>query len=112
MTQRTHADGFWVVLENDELWFVGPRGAAWKEGTFAPLPSGVIKDLSRERALDFWGALYQTAGFKNGRVVVKRPLLPARSRIVYTDVDVPRNDWSRTPPRLHLWIRESFVTGP
>ncbi len=95
-----------------ESWIVGADAVATREGTFAAAPLGIAP--SGDIALDPAGNVFSLDGFVG--VVVKRPLEPGVSTVVYEENVPPGANDSRTVPfQPYLTVSAGFsalVTGP
>lgn len=121
-TVRAQPDGFWYVVFGksgapDQLWKLGFDGNTTVVGTYSPTPpsTGVSAGIAK---LDSTGAMYQLGTGPDPLIdiVIKRPLAPGASSIVYDESKGPAgsNDFTKTtPPILYAKIHNSnLVTGP
>lgn len=118
---RAHGEAFWLV---DAAGFGAPRrysagtgGQAVFDGTYAPLPAGVVMDAPADGTalLDGAGVLWQRGSDGSGAVVVRRPLAPAAASVAYREADMPAgaNDLGKQAfvPFVRLGAGP-LVTGP
>jgi hypothetical protein len=114
---RAGEDGFWVVLRGDEdeltRWHISHDGAAELQGSYAAPPADYR--VSWETDIDGEGNIYQTAsGPESGEdAIIKRPLSPATSTVVYTEARTP--DWAQDWENRRFFIKmhgSNLVTGP
>lgn len=121
-TTLNSADRKLVKARNDGFWFQGFDGTncvlrhlafdgtITDVGTQAALPSDVTVAASCRGVLDNNGALF-SIGTRNGKtVVVKQPLLPGTSDVVYNTESLPTTDYSVFPPS-GVWVSPSFLVS-
>jgi hypothetical protein len=95
LAARASGESIWVV---DGAGFGAPRrysvrapGVATFEGTFAVVPVGtvLVAGSGETAVLDGSGVLWQRGDVGGQGVVVRRPLAPAASTVVYRESDAP-----------------------
>ncbi|MGB8930063.1 MAG: hypothetical protein WCC48_02305 [Anaeromyxobacteraceae bacterium] len=112
---RTTATGFRVALHDaaamaDELWVIDEgTAAATIVGTYADAPGG-YEALTWE-LVDAGGALYGRAYVSVAEVILKRPLAPGSTSVVYDEgkMTTGSNDFSAATFKPYLRLDESFL---
>ena len=115
MVARSDPQGFKLarlVPAPVALYLVQRDGAVTMTGTYADPAAGANYSVLTRIAGD--GALW-TFGSDGTQsdTVVRVPLAPGTSTVVYTEANAPADNWSVSPPRLYVKIHISdLVTGP
>ena len=117
---RAHQNGFWMVNRplsstDLQLWQVDGTGQALQLGTYASVPAAAV-EADERIVLDGDGNAYQLGHDAQDTmvdVVIKHPLGPAESMVVYTEKGLPDNDFQVYPPKVCVRIHISgLITGP
>lgn len=108
-TYRATADGF-IGADAGKQYSISATGEKKEIGRYV---ADLSTSLQSFPVMDAEGALYYVAKMGTKRVVVRRPLAPGQSRVIYEGPTAGATDLTVTPPKLAVYLEQArLITGP